>query len=149
MTNLSDIIERLEKAEAGSRELDVHIAAALDIRPDWLITAAGKLVAFKGALLWQYKGHRGTSMNGLPPVECDPFTTSVDAAISLAEKVLPGAYAIEVSADPSGCGAKATHWPKGLGGENENRSEAVSQTMALALCRAILKAKAQQQEGGE
>ena len=126
MTNLSDIIEKLEKAEAGSRELDYQVFRVFAEsegfnfwNPDW--------------------GHE--------------YTCSVDAAISLAEKVLPG-WQYTLSSTRSAhedrrpwADVASDAW---INDENETEwGDASAATLPMALCLAILKAKAQQQEGGE
>lgn len=73
---LDSIIERLEKAEGGDRELDTDIANLLTPRaPEEKRIQEGGLVSTK----W-----------GMFRLEAPTFTSSVDEAIALAEKVLPG-----------------------------------------------------------
>lgn len=110
---LDSIIERLEKAQGGDRDIDLAIHSATE----------------------------PPLRNGFRFGKFPHVTSSVDAAIALAEKVLQGAYSMKISTDPSGCGTKIHHWPNGLSGEDEIIAEGVSQTMALSACLAILKAK--------
>ncbi|MGQ3213818.1 MAG: hypothetical protein ACT6U0_18750 [Shinella sp.] len=85
MTDLTSLIERLEKAEAPDRELDEEI---------WLAAIPG--ASRKNLLadhpdekpLWEYHDiERNTCFRGgiIPS-----YTSSIDAAVSLAERVLPG-----------------------------------------------------------
>lgn len=133
---LDSIIERLEKAESGDRELDLTIMNLLAPRAeDEKHLVMGKLLGAK----WGAYGHMANQIEYF--IEAPKVTSSVDAAIELAEKVLQGAYSMEISIDPSGCGTKIHHWPKGLSGAEERRSEGVATTMAVATVLAILKAK--------
>ncbi|WP_313194642.1 hypothetical protein [Shinella zoogloeoides] len=68
MADLSSLIARLEKAEGPSRELDTEIAIALGVIPgrDWW-----SMDYIKSGILGRY-------------------TSSIDAAVSLANRVLPG-----------------------------------------------------------
>ena len=93
--DLSALIARLEAAEGGSRELDALVAAALDVRPDWLAKSTGRLGMFAGKLVWLDEWVKKASA-GSPPVECDPATTSLDAALALAERVLGSDDAIRI-----------------------------------------------------
>ena len=72
---LSSLIKRLEEAEGPSRELDVAICWALDLEP-WAGTDEVLLAFFA----------KGSKMDKQTPA----LTGQVDAAISLAERVLPG-----------------------------------------------------------
>lgn len=109
--DLSALIARLEAAEVGSRELDYAIKAWLEpIDEFWALRVAAD------------------------------WTTSLDSAIALAERVVPGAEIWigridgqwEADCEPVGC---------------EKHSRFVDhkgRTPALALCTAILRAKAQE-----
>ncbi|AVA13838.1 hypothetical protein [Sphingopyxis sp. MG] len=86
MTDLSSLIERIEKSEGADREIDLAIAVALDMRPDWLAKSGGELwIDRSGAypvLRWA-DASAGRS-RGNPGVD-DPvkFTASMDAVRSL------------------------------------------------------------------
>lgn len=138
MTNLSDIIEMLEKAEAGSRELDCWIGYIADLQED--------------DMSWRDKIDRygidhavmsAESRRNIWSTVLPRYTTSVDAAISLAEKVLPGWLWVL----KQGFEASAMVWSVEI--DRDQCPEEYAATPALALTLAILKAKAQQQEGGE
>ena len=101
---MTDLITRLEEAAQGSRELDVLIQNAL--RPH------------DNSVWWMAQ----------PPV-----TTSLDAALALAERVLPGCL---VSLFLHG-NATASVECKTAG---RVKTEGLATTPALALCLAILKA---------
>ena len=70
---LSSLIKRLEEAEGPSRELDVAVCWALDLEP-WAGTEEALLAFFA----------KGSKMDKQTPA----LTGSVDAAISLAERVV-------------------------------------------------------------
>lgn len=116
------LIERIEAAEVGSAELDLEVAQALS-EP------------------WSYMGE--------PPkvIKCRPYTTSIDAALALAERVLPGWRLARLGesreADDSGAYVGGwdvrLHWP--LGGKLHNLEYGSGSTPALALVAAILRAK--------
>lgn len=73
--HLSSLIARLEKAEGQSRELDARICWALGLEP-WAGTEEILLPHFSA----------GSRIDRETPA----FTSSIDAAVSLAERVLPG-----------------------------------------------------------
>ncbi len=133
--DLSALIARLEAAEVGSRELDAEIALAtaqdgavsivdpevagiFSPRPGWLLDANGSSIS------------------------ASPFTTSLDAALALAERVL-GGWAWQV--DRWGAMSRITlnecdndGWHR----STHRRIEvAIERPPALALCIAILRAK--------
>jgi hypothetical protein len=99
MTSITEIINRLEKSEAPDRELDAEIAIAFDIRPDWLLKGTGEMWLDKENRCIRWKDGDIRKRGFGNPVawyfgdhgERIPFFTgSVDAAIALCERVLPG-----------------------------------------------------------
>ena len=120
--DLSALIARLEAAEAGSHELDKVVAVACGSTINvWAETAAD-----------------GTFLGSVRPV-----TTSLDAAIALAERVLPG-WAVEVSRINAGTSrCTANIWmPSQRGAQlGSGRVFVDASTPALALCIATLRAK--------
>jgi hypothetical protein len=122
------LIERLEAAEGGSRELDREIAREcgwtnLDVPTFWVKSVCDAA--------------------GFPPgtAQATPlphYTTSLDAALALAERVLPD----EIWTCEFG--------PSSSHAEMKNARfiiEGVARTPALALTAAILKARATQEQG--
>lgn len=90
MTDLSSLISRVEKATEGNRGLDAEIAAALEPHrfdapgftperpiPSFRYDPSENIIRFDGGGVMDVRF--------FPPV-----TASVDAAIALAERVLPG-----------------------------------------------------------
>lgn len=75
----AELIARLEAAEVGSRELDAEI---------WAASVGYVLVSFDGAG-WLYKMHPNDMQRHERTGYIPPYTTSLDAALVLAERVLP------------------------------------------------------------
>ena len=75
MSDLSEMIAKLEGATGPSRELDAMIVAACDLRPDWLRNDRRSLVT-------GHDGHVSAGKNG-PGFEAPPLTSSIDAALTL------------------------------------------------------------------
>lgn len=135
MTDLTTLIARLEAATGPDRELDAEIAATFHYvhnMPDWVNNWSGKWEAAKSGrvYLMEDSGNRG------PNFISDSFTDSIDAAVALAERVLPGwdwhrLLGGEMEAYRPGSGAD----------EEEEFFSAYHQFPAIALTIAILKAK--------
>ncbi len=124
MTDLSALIARLEAAEAGSRELDVAIARSLG----WGVHNARRFG------LWVVPFGEYDTCDPDDMFELGEFTTSLDAALALAERVLPG-WSWEIY---------TAYQIKGLmkyGCNLDEQDTAYAFTPALALCIAILRAK--------
>lgn len=104
---MTDLIKRLEEAEEGCPFLDREIWVALE-----------------------FDGNRS-------PVDAPEYTTSIDAALALAERVLPG-WHYELT--PGRAGIAAEQWSYYDSAEDEGGQSARAKTTPLALCIAILKA---------
>jgi hypothetical protein len=108
---MDDLIERLEAAEQGSRELDYAFKALLEPRDDyWALRVAAD------------------------------WTTSLDAALALAERTTKGAYTLVN--DYGGYNRAEINIPGG------DTFKAIADTMPLALCAAICRALTTQGEPG-
>jgi hypothetical protein len=110
---MKDLIERLEKATEGSRELDLAVAQAVD-----------------GP--WHYTGE--------PPrrIFCAAYTTSLDAALTL----VPEGYSKDMAECPeNGAVVRVYFGPirENSAGEPTGRAN----TLPLALCIAALKARSE------
>jgi len=126
--SLAEIIERLEKASDGDRKLDIIIMNLLDPRAeDERHLVMGKLLQAK----WGAYGHMANQIEYF--IEAPKITASVDVAIALAEKVLPGC---NWSIDKRDEGDPEVWYTVSLG---EILVDA--KAPSLALCLAILKAK--------
>lgn len=142
VTKLEELIAELEKADGPNRDLDWRIAEIFDIPDAWPETAS-----------WP-PFMAGSKFDKDIPL----FTSSLDAAVALVERVLPGAqislFVGHLTAAKDGSGSRAQvmrgkgpkcpdtgiRWPK-LHGECFH-----APTPALALCIAVLRAKLAQQE---
>lgn len=126
------LIERLEKATEGSRELDRRLATMAG----WTVTERiGGNRHFQPPTGWV--GSNGP-MCGPPE-----FTTSLDAAIALSERVLPGWTWFMASGS-----APEPYYEATLFGPDENATsgEQIAKSPALALCLAICRALALRDE---
>lgn len=133
------LIERLEAAEVGEEGLSAELCVlfqygglnsegATDVRTD---------AEWEGDLLFEQNGE--DCCNPIPPV-----TTSLDAALALLERVLPGWAGIGVATTRTGWGAVLC--------EKEQDTEAFvtnAPTPALALCIVILRARSDLNTGSE
>lgn len=81
---LDSIIERLEKAEGGDRELDALIM-------NHLLPRQGEKIKVGDSFQPTRWGRTGSISNGKEfVIEAPAVTSSIDAAIDLTQKVLPG-----------------------------------------------------------
>ena len=143
MTDIPQLIDRLEKAEKGSQELDARIILALLAPSDAFLEQSkinGRWCIYDGydrvsrPRLWdgapRYPDDRGPSQ-------------SIDAAIALAESVLPGWAWWASKIDAGSIESTARLWVPGdraESGEEGKEFFTQAKTPVLALCIAILKA---------
>lgn len=156
--SLSDLIARVEGAGGPDRALDAEIVVQFDIRPDWLKDSPGILwVGPDGDVLYSYnnKKSRGNPsawyLTDFYPGKQIPFyTASLDAAVALAERVLPG-WSWEVRKSGFGTPAQANLWNprKSPAPDNNYRVDHESGCAPLALVTATLKAVQAQREAAE
>lgn len=136
--DLSALIARLEAAEAGGRELDEAISDTL-CDHKFRTCIAGLSDEDGGMWMYEFGGHAASSALRV--------TTSLDAALALTERVLTKRWGVSLfDGDP--CHGSARYcssvvWsndnpPKGT------RYDGAASTLPLALCIAILRAKAQE-----
>ena len=135
-----DLIERLEKAEGPVRQIDREIAKAID------------------PTVWKRATNWASMPCGAPPdiIERDAirwvpaYTTSLDAALALAERVLGKGWSYSIIGEIGGGATVTLEQPDvdlgggviaspGLCGLDEFEAEAA--TPALALCAAILRSR--------
>jgi hypothetical protein len=131
---MTDLIKRLEEAEAGSRELDALVFRRFGG------PLPKEFAGYGVELTWQADGS-ATMPVGEMQVRYDPpaYTTSLDAALALAERVLPG-WGWEISHDD--CIGNYYAWVGKdfyLRGPQEHL-RGIQENPALALCIAVLKA---------
>lgn len=79
--DLKELLERVEKAEGPDRELDVLIAQAI-AKPTTMLNG----LTFDGAVAAYPNDLAGIAQNWPVPT----YTASLDAALALVERVLPG-----------------------------------------------------------
>jgi hypothetical protein len=149
MIRLTDLLERLEAADGPDRELDAHLAVMQHGRT---MSSDGEDMNWAKVpniyddctpgTYWRCR-RSGNSLWTSPP-----YTSSIDAAVQLAEEVLPG-YIRRMSV------GKRTYCVIGRPTEKGNFSQkfgkypAYGPTEPLALCIAIVKARiAQEKETG-
>jgi len=135
MTAHSELVARLEGASEGSRELDVLIGSVNGYRNRF----TGRLLS--EALADPEMHDEAMQWEGVP--YC---TTSLDAALALAERVLPG-WAVTMVHRPAIQTITATIFPEGddsYGAVDDRAGRAYAKTLPLALCASILRATATQ-----
>ncbi|MBS7697836.1 MULTISPECIES: hypothetical protein [unclassified Chelatococcus] len=126
------VLADLEKAGGADIWLDRAVSIALDQPWDWSVDWRG----------WGYD-EAGKSIE---QEKAFPYTSSLDAAIALVERVLPG-WAREVSL--WGNLARASLWEcdrEGWHGSKSNKVTATSKTEPLALLTALFRALIAQME---
>jgi hypothetical protein len=135
MTDLSSLIERLEKATGPSRDLDVEIMNALDPR------SSDEKRLFGGKLYQASWGAVGQLCDHIRYFVEAPFpTSSIDAAVSLAERVSPN-WQINLSIFHD------TLAEASFGNREAPHARSKAPKPALAICLATLRAL--QSKGGE
>ncbi len=145
--DLSALIARLEAAEAGSRELDAEIWLRFN-RPEY--TGGVKALEMRG---WHDgRGHLILETDDGEEVADELYigsaTTSLDAALALAERGLPGWVSLitaggdlKQTADLFGPVIEMGEDFEGAEVEIRDEAHGEADTPALALCIAILRAK--------
>lgn len=142
---LQDLLRRVESATGADREIGREILLALG----WQRTLVGH---FHGPLYyWSPPGSARSSLSGKDD-DLPDITTSLDAALALVERVLPG-WLWEVTTITTGVGG--IRYPTALvmspdhapGEEIQTFGEA--RTPALALLAALLKALIAEQAAGQ
>ena len=125
---MTDLIARLEAAEVGSRELDEAISTAM-CDSKFRTCIEGLSDEQGGMWMYEFEGHA--------PSSALRVTTSLDAALALAERVLDGDFSYDLFHDFGGYNRAKVHGITDGPVSGEGKAE----TMPLALCIAILKAK--------
>lgn len=134
---VAELIEKLEKAETGSRELDAMIYC----------------VEHGHAYSRPYGNDFAMWVDGVPHEVkiidryLERYTASLDAAVALAERVLPGwsiftCLGQTVWPDKPPCWADvgSREFQDDIDGHDQENSTGFAPTLPLALCLAILKA---------
>lgn len=141
---VADLIAKLEAAEVGSRELDALMWAAF--RPERIkVTGWNKPYADDSGrtqVEFQLPPKRTRMVTGgMAYPHAEPVTTSLDAALALAERVLPE-WVWEIRLDREGASVQGAPawWNEGLVAVDQDGVDATANSPALALCGAVLKA---------
>lgn len=137
---MTDLVERLEGAAAGSRELDGAIHR-LFFPEDLIMTEAGSVGPVKRPCKREPLGdvpHLGDLMVA-EMIGVSGYSTSIDAAVALAEHVLEGCI-VDLSIHPDRPSVGSVDF-----GQRLYASKAA--TPALALCAAVVRAHAEQVQG--
>lgn len=132
---LSELIERVEGLDGPSREVDCEIAVAVDgfvakrcewkDDPDYIDMREGAAI---------YPGHGGGQL-------VPAYTDSLDAAIALTERGLPG-WGLSIERHP----VYGDWWDAAIFDQMPKTvSNARKQTSALALCLSVLRALSAQE----
>jgi hypothetical protein len=137
MPDLDALIERVRGATEPSRELDRDIAIATFKGCEDNHERARKVLISYGAQPWNFEV---SGISGVSLRTPEPVTSSLDAAIALAERVLPG-WAGEVDFGGTGLQQAWMHEPSGA-----RSFTSQSSTPALALILAILTALKEQEQ---
>lgn len=126
---LADLLARVEKAEGPDRELDGALWLALECRPNH-----GQVFDPEYAP-YLHVDPRGKEHPAIKE-DAPPYTASLDAALALVERVLPGWDWVLSSVDGHRASAEVTppDWPV------EALHYKTAKTPALALLAAMLKA---------
>lgn len=143
MTDLAQLIERLEAASEGSRELDATMFRAIGAPlPD-------KFANLNLELTWGPDGSAYMPV-GEMQVRYEPpaYTTSLDAIVALIERKLLGwSWGVSGALSPTCTGMLYEPAPTATGYRTKRRAD--GKTPALALCIAFLRALQAQQETSE
>jgi len=138
MTDLSALLERVRKATGPDRELDGEIAATLRVGnnlPDWAQNWTGEWrPTIQGFVVLIQDDERPG-----PDFSSPKFTASIDDALALAERVLPGATrAVDATAPELGIDVDL------FVGSGEFRGTSLSEPIATitALLSALIAQKA-------
>ena len=151
--SITSLIEKLEGAEVGNRELDalVSVALKLDCKPN-LTDDLHSLRPIRKDDHCAPGTYWFVQRSGMSLRASEPVTTSLDAALALAERVLPG-YAMNACKDLGPTEGPDFRWssvvaPRSLEGPVGRKGWhfGVADTPAVALCIAILKSLRAQSE---
>lgn len=152
MSSPNDLAERLERAAEGSLAFDGDIHRHLF--PDDLLMTDGGGVGPNARPAVRQPLRELPQLSGTVIAECinvPAYSTSLDAALALAERVLGGEWTVEIKTGPKRPFHRAIIHPTQAMENKQGRCPmGLSRATApLALCIAILKAQAALNPGGE
>jgi len=135
---MTDLITRLSKLGAPDREVDAEIAVLFSGDPDAYVVRPNEGAMFSHKPGWFATGDNKSHKS-------PEYTTSVDAAIALAERVLPGWTFEHIGQDYiRASGLDNDVMPMGWTVEISDGSQTIqgqAPTLPLAICIALLRAK--------
>ncbi|MCO7726424.1 hypothetical protein NJB93_07430 [Brucella intermedia] len=135
---MTDLITRLSKLDAPDREVDAEIAVLFSGDPDAYVVRPNEGAMFSHKPGWFATGDNKSHKS-------PEYTTSVDAAIALAERVLPGWTFEHIGQDYiRASGLDNDVMPMGWTVEISDGSQTIqgqAPTLPLAICIALLRAK--------
>ncbi|WEX10345.1 hypothetical protein [Chelativorans sp. AA-79] len=141
MGDLRELIEKLEKAAGPELVLDGMI---------WCAVNGYEFVQWDGAGCVYRKVDGSSWDRGIKHIsahEVRPYSASLDAAIALCERVLPG-WSWECRVSGTGDKGQATVWnPRKAPGHNDEKRATNCATAAIALVLATLRALEAQEDG--
>lgn len=133
-STLRTLLDRVEKGEGADREIDALLEVAFDLRPSCYVGDKRKLIAHRDGYVQVGKGG---------PSWCSPvYTSSIDAAIYLVEKVVPG-FRYGLNAQP---GKLVQAWVADDTPQDRPDFSALAKSPARAVTAALLRAKIAQEE---
>jgi len=132
---MTDLITRLSKLDAPDREVDAEIAVLFSGDPDAYVVRPNEGAMFSHKPGWFATGDNKSHKS-------PEYTTSVDAAIALAARVLPFTHLVSTYHDDMACSVKIHCCPEGLSGEWKFDVKGDHEHLAVAYCIAILRASA-------
>lgn len=145
MTDLQSLIERVEKATGPDREVDARLCATLRAFSEsehYKLVVTRPPSSFSDWMVDCVLAPSGKVRSIVPP----EYTASIDAALSLVSRALPG-WGIEVSmSDRQMWRAQVWRWFSETNDERGQWLPCYSRTPALAIILALLRAKAAETE---
>jgi len=132
------LITRLEEAAEGSRELDAEIAT----RFGWVHER--RIPEFRSPKWWppiELETKEQTSAYAYAKSNPPPVTTSIDAALALADRVLPEGWTVEIKTGARPFHRAIVHPTYRMENKQDRCPMGLSKaSAAMALCIAILRA---------
>jgi hypothetical protein len=125
-SRLTELLERVEAASGADRELDALIACHFVFKSLRPATAADVIL--------NYVPRPGDIKTDMGFLMADPYTASLDAALALVDRVLPGWCKSAVDLRPEPC--EGYVWERGHVGNIQGKAP----TPALAVLAAMLRA---------
>ncbi|GIK47977.1 MAG: hypothetical protein BroJett013_06740 [Alphaproteobacteria bacterium] len=152
-SDLQSLLERLEKASGGDREIDAALHVALlkpeqypdDLRYYRLPSPSMDHMEMCAPGTYWLKQRSGASLHTAPN-----YTSSLDAALSLVERVMPGCGVEVLASDRDTWRATVWPWVSSRGTRADIGFQySYAKAPALALCLALVRAKLEDEKGND